>query len=142
MSRSLLLSLLLLTTPLAAQDAEWRSYGATAASTKYAPFSQIDAEISATQIEYDDRVAELQQKSEGDQERIEKERDEARWMVQAVLDDTAEDSPKHKFETYKASLKVSRVRRLADWEDLAGRVHTGVSTACRDNADCLRRNRT
>ena len=39
--------------------------------------SQIDAEISATQIEYDDRVAELQQKSEGDQERIEKERDEA-----------------------------------------------------------------
>ena len=39
-----------------------------------------------------------------------------------VLDDTAEDSPKHKFETYKASLKVSRVRRLADWEDLAGRV--------------------
>ena len=84
--------------------------------------SQIDAEISATQIEYDDRVAELQQKSEGDQERIEKERDEARWMVQAVLDDTAEDSPKHKFETYKASLKVSRVRRLADWEDLAGRV--------------------
>ena len=67
--------------------------------------SQIDAEISATQIEYDDRVAELQQKSEGDQERIEKEREEARWMVQAVLDDTAEDSPKHKFETYKASLK-------------------------------------
>lgn len=50
--------------------------------------SQIDAEISATQIEYDDRVAELQQKSEGDQERIEKERDEARWMVQAVLDNT------------------------------------------------------
>ena len=84
--------------------------------------SQIDAEISAIQIEYDDRVAELQQKSEGDREQIEKEREEARWMVQAVLDDTAEDSPKHKFETYKASLKVSRVRRLADWEDLAGRV--------------------
>ena len=49
--------------------------------------SQIDAEISATQIEYDDRVAELQQKSEGDREQIEKERDEARWMVQAVLDE-------------------------------------------------------
>ena len=43
MTRSLLLSLLLLAAPLAAQDAEWRSYGATAASTKYAPFSQIDA---------------------------------------------------------------------------------------------------
>ena len=41
---SLLLALALLAPPLLADStSEWRSYGATTASTKYAPFDQIDA---------------------------------------------------------------------------------------------------
>ena len=41
---SLLLALALFASPLLADSTgEWRSYGATAASTKYAPFDQIDA---------------------------------------------------------------------------------------------------
>ena len=83
---------------------------------------QIDEEISATRAEYDDRVAALQERVENEQDRIDNKRDEDRWMVQAVLDDTAEDSPKHKFESYKARLRSSRERRMADWEELAGRV--------------------
>ena len=44
MTSPLLLILALLATPLCADPAaEWRSYGSTAASTKYAPFDQIDA---------------------------------------------------------------------------------------------------
>ena len=84
--------------------------------------SEFDAEIAATQIEYDDRVDELQTAFEQGQERDEQELGEARWMVQAVLDDTADHSPKHKFETYRTRLQASRVRRMADWEDLADRV--------------------
>ncbi|MFP6766517.1 MAG: hypothetical protein VB859_00015, partial [Planctomycetaceae bacterium] len=84
--------------------------------------SKVDAEIAATQIEYDDRVDELQTAFEQGRERNEQDLDEARWMVQAVLDDTADHNPKHKFETYRAQLQASRVRRMADWEDLADRV--------------------
>ena len=41
---TLLLALALFASPLLADSTgEWRSYGATAASTKYAPFDQIDA---------------------------------------------------------------------------------------------------
>ena len=45
MTGPLLLILALLTTPLYADSTtEWRSYGSSAASTKYAPFDQIDAQ--------------------------------------------------------------------------------------------------
>jgi len=45
MTGPLLLILVLLTAPLYADSAtEWRSYGSSAASTKYAPFDQIDAQ--------------------------------------------------------------------------------------------------
>ena len=76
--------------------------------------SQIDADISATQIEYDDRVAELQQKAEGDQERIEKEREEARWMVAEVSGiegDAGLDAPTQASHTARLhSLSTRRLR--------------------------------
>lgn len=51
MTGSLLLALALLAPPLLADSTgEWRSYGATTASTKYAPFDQIDA-ANFTQLE-------------------------------------------------------------------------------------------
>lgn len=44
MTGSLLLALALFASPLLADSTgEWRSYGATAASTEYAPFDQIDS---------------------------------------------------------------------------------------------------
>ena len=89
--------------------------------------SQIEAEISSIQIEYDDRVAVLQEQVEDEQARIDQRRDDDRWMVQTLLDDTAEDSPKHKFESYKARLKSSHERRLADWEELADRVERAAT---------------
>ncbi len=88
--------------------------------------SEIDAQISTTQIEYDDRVSELQEAFTRSQTKIEAERDEARWMVQAVLDDSADSSPKHQFETYKTRLKGSRIRRMADWEELSVRVEAAA----------------
>jgi len=84
--------------------------------------SRIDAEISATQIEYDDRVTVLKERVEQEQSRIDQRRDEDRWMVQAVLDDAAEDSPKHKFDNYKERLRSNRTQRMSDWEDLASQV--------------------
>jgi S-DNA-T family DNA segregation ATPase FtsK/SpoIIIE len=93
--------------------------------------SRIDAETAAIRIEYDDQVSVLQERVGLEQDRIDKRRDEDSWMVQAMLDDTAEDSPKHQFESFKARLKSNHQRRMADWDELSDRVE-GVAVQLAD----------
>ena len=64
--------------------------------------SRYGAEISATKIEYADRLHVVETTSDDDREAAEKDYAEAQWMVSAEFDDGANDSPKHQFETYKS----------------------------------------
>ncbi len=69
---------------------------------------QADAEYARVKEEFESFVEETNQKHQDEQDNAEQELADNEWILTSVLDDSAETSPKRKFENFKIHIKKNQ----------------------------------
>ena len=91
-----------------------QDYDATVAQAQ----SQYDADYGPIQTQYQSLLREIDSRYESESKAVRQEQEDRRWMVDSVLDDSAGDSPKQKYETFKATFAKTTSILKADWESI------------------------
>lgn len=78
--------------------------------------ARFDAEQRSTEAEYHQAVRGIQSRFESTTAAALQERDDAKWLVNSVLDEKAENSPKQKLHLLKEQLAKTDAQLRSDWQ--------------------------